>query len=125
MYWLLQLEFPVSNKSIPAEILLAIHFFTWSVCSRWHPPSNCFSFAPAFVFDPLNLMAGSRDSTSLELSPAAAAIIASAAKELAEQQSMNEALEAQIQEGVQELLRVRQTPSYYKVLSSCLNTHTI
>lgn len=52
-------------------------------------------------------MAGSRDSTSLELSPAAAAIIASAAKELAEQQSMNEALESQIQEGVQELLRIQ------------------
>lgn len=66
-------------------------------------------------------MAGPRDSTSLELSPAAAAIIASAAKELAEQQSMNEALESQIQEGVQELLRVRQNPSYFIVLSSCLN----
>jgi hypothetical protein len=74
------------------------------------------------VFDPLHPMAGSRDSTSLELSPAAAAIIASAAKELAEQQSMNEALESQIQEGLQELLRVRQTPSYFNALSSCLNT---
>jgi hypothetical protein len=54
-------------------------------------------------------MANAHDSTSMEISPAAAAIIASTAKEVAEQQSMNEALEAQIQDGVQELLRVSGT----------------
>ena len=50
-------------------------------------------------------MAVDRGSAS-GLSPAAAAIVASAANELAEQQAMNEALESQIQDGVQELLRV-------------------
>jgi hypothetical protein len=54
-------------------------------------------------------MANAHDSTSMEISPAAAAIIASTAKEVAEQQAMNEALEAQIQDGVQELLRVSGT----------------
>ncbi len=54
-------------------------------------------------------MANAHDSTSMEISPAAAAIIASTAKEVAEQQAMNDALEAQIQDGVQELLRVSGT----------------
>jgi glycerol dehydrogenase-like iron-containing ADH family enzyme len=61
-------------------------------------------------------MANAHDSTSMEISPAAAAIIASTAKEVAEQQAMNEALEAQIQDGVQELLRVSGT-----VLSASTN----
>jgi hypothetical protein len=56
-------------------------------------------------------MDNARDSASMELSPAAAAVIASTAKEVAEQQAMNEALEAQIQDGVQDLLRVSATCS--------------
>ena len=51
-------------------------------------------------------MADARDSASEELPPAAAAAVASAAKEISEQQAMNEELEAQIQDGVEELKRV-------------------
>jgi hypothetical protein len=55
-------------------------------------------------------MSAHPDVAQLPLSPAATAFVASASKELSEQQAMNEALEAQIQEGLQKLLRVISYP---------------
>ena len=51
-------------------------------------------------------MADARNSASEELPAAAAAAVAAAAKDISEQQAMNEALEAQVQDGVEELKRV-------------------
>jgi hypothetical protein len=64
-------------------------------------------------------MAVDRDSASGTLSPAAAAVIASASQELAEQQAMNEALESQIQDGIQELLRVRTFATIIACIADC------
>jgi aerobic-type carbon monoxide dehydrogenase small subunit (CoxS/CutS family) len=51
-------------------------------------------------------MAGARDSTSEELSPAAAAVVASTAHDIAKQQTLSDQLEAQIQDKIKDLKRV-------------------